>query len=76
MQKRSLKSIQSLGIFKEIAEIIASYAVYYPHNYHGERANTAKEVVHEITRDTPGSHLIGIYVADYVGVDEEHVEDS
>ena len=65
-----------LGIFKEITDIIASYAVYYPHHYYGERANAAKKVVDKITGATSATYGIGIYVADYVGLDEENMVDS
>ena len=52
LQKRVFEDNPSLGIVKKITDIIASYAVYYPHNYYGERANAAKKVVDEITGAT------------------------
>ena len=66
----------SLGIFKEIMDIIASYAVYYPHNYYGERASAAKKVVDKITGATSATCWIGMIVAGYVGLDEVNVVDS
>ena len=76
MQKEVFEDNPSLGIFKEITDIIASYAVYYPHHYYGERANAAKKVVDKITGATSATYGIGIYVADYVGLDEENMVDS
>ena len=64
------------GIFKEITDIIASYAVYYAYHHYGERASIAKKVVDEIIRATSATYWIGIYVANYIGVDEESMEDS
>ena len=74
--KEVFEKYPNLGIFKEITDIIASYAVYYPHNYYGERANAAKKVVDKITGATSATYLIGLYVADYVGLDEENMVDS
>ena len=65
-----------LGIFKEITDIIASYAVYYPHHYYGERANAAKKVVDKITGATSATYWIGLHVADYVGLDEVNMVDA
>ena len=54
--KRVFENNPSLGIFKEITDIIASYAVYYLHHYYGERANAAKKVVDKITGATSATY--------------------
>ena len=58
--KRVFEDNPGLGIFKEITDIIASYVVYYPHHYYGERANVAKKVVDKITGATSATYGIGI----------------